>query len=255
MAERIPPKGAPAQLPPATTPPKPAPPNTPPRVAPRTAAPGLGPLPKIGRRTGDPEKVPGQIDPPDPRARVGDETLDKAGLSGLSLLLAAEHLGILMAKKRGKQPRASILAEVGDLLLSLERPDFVRKVLTLMAEESRVFDLYPLELLTYYLERSPLYMDGFRVASFIQNKPQIEGARHLVEQPVRLAIPLAAKLKAMALQGGGDPGYHLYPGGPAEYFIELGGGGTFTFQLRAEIRKESLIDRVTITVDDDLSDT
>lgn len=184
-----------------------------------------------------------------PRERIGDETLDAASLGDLSVLLAAEHLMLLLAKGRGKKPRAALLAEVGDLLLGHPRPEQVKKILAAMAE-LRIVDIYPLEVLAYVLEREPRLLEDCRFDSLIKNKRLLQAFVFEVEAPIRIELPLSAKVRAMALEGGGTPGYHLYPGGLAEYFIELGDEGSWTLLLRAEIHRASVLDRVVLQVRD-----
>ena len=184
-----------------------------------------------------------------PRDRIGDESLDSAALGDLSVLLAAEHLMLRLAKGRGKKPRAELLAEVGDLLLGHPRPEHVKKILAVMAE-LRIVDIYPLEVLAYVLEREPRLLDDCRFDALIKNKRLLQSFVFEVEAPIRLEIPLSAKVRAMALEGGGTPGYHLYPGGLAEYFVELGEEGRWTLLLRAEIHRASVLDRVVLQVRD-----
>lgn len=194
----------------------------------------------------------GQGAPAEPtaRARLGDESLDAAGLSGFSTLLAAEHLMILLAKKRGRLERSAILKGVGDLLLAHERPEQVKRILLALAEVGRIVDIYPLEVMAYCLEQRASILEGVRFGELVRNKTELESARHGTGDPIRLELPLAAKLKAMALEGGGVPGYHLYPGALAEYFIELGEPGRWTVLLRAEMHQELVIDRVTLDLVD-----
>ncbi len=195
-----------------------------------------------GRRLPEPEP------PPDLRARVGDLTLDPEGFGGLTALLAFEHLLLLTSKQHRRKARGAIIEEAGELLLSTERPDFVKKVLLRLAEEPRVIDIYPLELMAYVLERRPGFLPGISFTPFIKNRGDLEAEVFQVEEPIRLELPLSARLKAMALEGGGAPGYHLYPGALSEYFVELGEAGRYTLLLRAEVHKESLVDRVTLEI-------
>ncbi|MFO0723434.1 MAG: hypothetical protein U1E65_06620 [Myxococcota bacterium] len=203
--------------------------------------------PILERRDRDPREPEA---PPDARARLGDESLDKDELSSLSALLASEHLFLVSARQAKTKPRSVIIEDLGDLLLATGRPDFVKKVLLQMAEAPRILDVYPLELLAYVLERQPRFLPGISFSPFIKNRGDLEAQTWAVEEPIRLELPLQAKLRAMALEGGGAPGYHLYPGPLSEYFVELGAAGRFTLLLRAEIRKESLVDRVTLDVID-----
>lgn len=260
MAERIPPKPAgappaaqPAQAPARTPQPKPAGPGAAAR-GPRAGVTSpharvLGPVEGRGQRERSEES--GADARGGPRARVGAEDLDARELGGMSVLLAADHLALRMAQRRGQVPRAELIEEVCTLLLGTESADFVRKVLAALSEQQRVLDIYPLELLSRALERRPDLVDSHRFTPFVRNRRELESSVFRVEEPIRLELPLAAQLKSMALAGGGSPGYHLYPGPLTQYVLELGAPGTFTFLLRAEVRRESVIDRVTVTVEDD----
>ncbi len=53
-----------------------------------------------------------------------------------------------------------------------------------------------------------------------------------------------------ALDGGGTPGYCFAPGAPGEYILELGAAGTFSLLLRGDVRKQSLVDRIVLRVED-----
>lgn len=262
MAERIPPK--PAGLP------QPAQPGTPARpAAPRPAgpvSPGTARTPRAGGLTSPQALALGALEGRGareraeesgadagggPRARVGAAGVDARELGAMSVLLAADHLTLLLAQRRGQVPREQLIDEVCTLLLGTESPDFVRKVLAALSEQQRVLDIYPLELLSRALERRPDLVDSHRFTPFVRNRHALATAVFRVEEPITLELPLSAQLKGMALAGGGSPGYHLYPGPPTEYRLELGAPGTFTFLLRAEVRRESVIDRVTVTVEDD----
>ncbi len=273
MAERIPPKpAAPGAASPGATPTPTAPATA--RPAPREA-PRPGPIPaprgrapaggatsararvlgQVGGRTGarsqDAPSDEAELVARGPRAKVGDPDTDAASLAAMSVLLAAEHLTVVMAKRRGAVPREALIGEMADLLLASENADFVRRVLAAMGEQERIHDIYPLELLARCLDRRPDLVDTHRFTPFVLNRRELAQAAHPVETPIRLQIPLSATVKALALEGGGAPGYHLYPGAPTEYLIELGAAGTFNFLLRAEVRRESVIDRFTITVVDE----
>lgn len=271
MAERIPPKpgaAAPPTNAPTSAPSAPVRPGAQPQIPVVRGRGQPGALPPaaggatsararvLGRSAGRSGTPPGEAagDAPDvvsPRARIGDPTLDAETFAGLSVLLAAEHLDVLMARRRGSVAREALIAEAGDLLLTTEDPAFVRRVLAVLAEQERIHDVYPLEVLAYALERRPDLVDTHRFTPFVLNRAALTATVYRVEEPIRLQIPLSATMKALALEGGGAPGYHLYPGAPAEYVIELGAAGRFSFLLRAEVRRESVIDRITITVEDE----
>lgn len=178
--------------------------------------------------------------------RIGDDTVTAPELAAMGSSVAARHLMVLLAKKRAD--RSAALASVGDLLLELGQPTLVRRLLMELPDAGRIVDIYPLEVLAYVLERRPELLDGFDFAPFVENKAELEAQVFEVEAAIRLRLPLALRLRAFALDGGGTPGYCLAPGAPGEYILELGEAGTFSLLLRGELRKKSLIDRLQIRV-------
>jgi hypothetical protein len=169
--------------------------------------------------------------------RIGDESVTSAELADMGSLVAARHLMVLLAKNRGKKPRVEILGQVGDLLIGLDRPDLVRRLLLEMPDAGRVVDIYPLEVLNYVLERRADLLPGFQYGEIVLNKDELELSTYRVEEPI-------------ALDGGGTPGYCFSPGPPGEYHLEVGEAGQFSMLLRGDVRKISLVDRLTITVED-----
>ena len=192
----------------------------------------------------DPEVVSG-------RALIGDESLDAQGVGGMSVLHAAEHVMILLSRKRAKHERDEALAVVGDLILGLEQPAFAKKVLLGLGEVGRIVDIYPLEVLAYVMARRPALAEGIRFEPFVKNRSALESAVHVVESPIAIQIPLPMKMRAFALSGGGSPGYCFTPGAPGEYHLELGEAGQFTLLLRGEVHKAGLVDRLKLRVTDE----
>ncbi len=188
-----------------------------------------------------------------PRARVGEPDVAPAELGGMSVLLATEHVFRTLAARRATTARAALLAEVAETLVATERPEHVRKILFALADLRRIVDIYPLELMYAIVDARPGWLEGVEVGRFVLNRATVEATRYAVEAPVVLELPLQAKLKGMALVGGGSPGYHLYPSGLKDYTIELGAAGRFTFLLRAEVRRTQVIDQVTLDVAPDPS--
>ena len=157
---------------------------------------------------------------------------------------------VLLAKGRRDHPRAEVLARVGELLIELDRPELVRRLLLEMPDAGRITDIYPLEVLAYVLDRRPDLLLGFEYGAIVLNRSVLERSTFRVEAPISLAVPLSLKMRAFALDGGGTPGYCFSPGAPGEYLFEVGEAGTFSLLLRGDVRKISLVDRLMVEVVD-----
>lgn len=186
--------------------------------------------------------------PKDALPRPGDESLSPEALVELSPSIIAEHLMALLANRRAAHPRAEVLAQVGDLVLQLEHPDVVRRALLAMREAGRIVDIYPLEVMIYVMERRPELVPRIAFTPFVLNKDELEARTFAVEEEISLRFPLALRLRGLALQGGGSPGYCVAPGPPGRYIIELGDEGRFTLLLRGEVKRKGLIDRLSLQI-------
>jgi hypothetical protein len=180
--------------------------------------------------------------------RIGADDVTSEELASMGSLVAARHLMVLLAKKRSD--RGAALAEVGELLIGLDDPLVVRRLLLELPDAGRIVDIYPLEVLAYVVERRPELVPGIVLAPFVTNRAALAATTFTVEAPIRVEVPLALKMKAFALDGGGTPGYCFAPGAPGEYILELGAPGTFSLLLRGDVRKQSLVDRVVLRVED-----
>ena len=185
---------------------------------------------------------------PPERPLLGDGALGVEVLAGESPSFVAEHLMILLSRLRANRPRAEVLTEVAELLLRFPDPHFVRRVLYAMGEVGKIVDVYPLEVLAFILERRPGWVPGIELSPFILNKTELEAAPFFIEEEIKIRIPLAMKIRAFALEGGGSPGYCFQPGPPGEYVLELADAGRFVLLLRGELRKKAAVDRVVIRV-------
>lgn len=215
---------------------------------PRRSEQAQAPLPKLDpdqRR--DPQKQDNQ-DKLMGEGRIGDESVTSAELAEMGSLVAARHLMVLLAKGRGKRERAEVLGQVGELLIGLDRPDQVRRLLLELPDAGRIVDIYPLEVLIYVLDRRPDLLRGFEYGAIVLNKSALEASTFRVEEPIAVRVPLSLKMRGFALDGGGAPGYCFSPGPPGEYHLEVGEAGRFSLLLRGDVRKVSLVDRLTIAV-------
>ena len=180
---------------------------------------------------------------------IGDDRLDLARLQGLSSSLVAEHLMILLATKRRHQPRAEVLADVGDLLASFDDPKKIMSVFNRMPTSGGIVDIYPLEVCAHVLERGGRSDLPIRFAPFIKNREHLQEQRWSVETPISLSVPVALKMRQFALEGGGSPGYFFAPGRPGEYLLEFGEPGRYPMLLRGDVRKDAWIERLTVEVE------
>jgi hypothetical protein len=180
--------------------------------------------------------------------RIGDPALSAEEFGALGTLVAARHLMALLARKRKDVPRQALLAEAGDLLLAQKDPVSIRRILLQMGEVGSIVDIYPLEVLDYVLQKRPDVLPGFAYGPVILNKAELEARTFQVEELIRIKVPLSLRMRAFALEGGGEPGYCFAPGPPAEYHLEVASAGDFRVLLRGEIRKKSLIDRVILRI-------
>jgi hypothetical protein len=182
--------------------------------------------------------------------RIGDETMTAAEMLSMGSLVAARHLMVLLAKLRRDRPREDVLRHVGDLLIQINRPPIVRKLLLEMTDAGRIVDIYPLEVLAYVLERRADLLDDIAFGRVILNREEIESSVFPVDATIVVKVPLSLKMRQFALEAAGAPGYWFAPGPPGEYHLEVGESGTFRVIVRGDIRKKSLVDRVVLTVED-----
>lgn len=184
------------------------------------------------------------------RHRLFDDDVDAAFLATMSVEVAAQHIMLRLARRKGQMARAALLREVTELLLGLPEERFLKRVLLGLADAGRIIDIYPLELFFEVKERAPDRLPFARFSPFVKNRVELEATTFELGEAIRIQIPLAMRLRAFALEGGGFPGYALCPGPPAEYELELFEPGEFWVLLRGEVRKEHLLDRIRLKVAD-----
>ena len=180
--------------------------------------------------------------------RIGDPSLTAEEFAALGTLVAARHVMALLARKRRDTERGALLAEVGDLLLAQKDPVSIRRILLQMGDVGSIVDIYPLEVLDYVLQKRPAVLPGFEYGPIILNKTELEARTFAVEEVIRIKVPLSLRMRAFALEGGGEPGYCFAPGPPAEYHLEVASPGDFRVLVRGEIRKKSLVDRAILRI-------
>lgn len=178
--------------------------------------------------------------------RIGEPSVTPDELMAMGPLVRARHLMTLLARRRRDVPRETVLKEAGDLLLGIDPAEAKRLLLT-MGEAGRIVDVYPLEVLVYVLEKKPL--PGVSFGPIIQNKRGLEAATFTPDQVLRLKIPLAMRIKGLALEGGPMPGYCFAPGPPGAYHLQFDEVGEFSLILRGEQRRKVVLDRLRITVE------
>ncbi|MBI2372558.1 MAG: hypothetical protein HYV07_01035 [Deltaproteobacteria bacterium] len=181
--------------------------------------------------------------PVDPSSSEASEALGALGASSL-----ADRLVFLLARHRKLTDRESALEHVARLVIGIERPELVQKALLTMG--GPIVDIYPLELLARVATLRPDLAPRVRFDDFVRNRDVLEAARFFVEDPIRVDVPIALKMRAFALDGGGSPGYCFAPGAPGEYVLELAAPGRWPILLRGEIHKKVVIDRVRLWVEE-----
>ena len=178
---------------------------------------------------------------------LGDPTLSAGSLAERSNLFIARHLMALMARPTSR-PRDDVIKHAADLLFGLEDPSRVRKVLGALPDVAPIVDIYPLEVMTHMVDARPGYLGRIDWGPVVLNKAELEKRTFEVGTIAVLRMPLAARLRAFALEGGGSPGYALAPGPPARYLLEVHAPGSFSWLFRADVRREGRLDRLTLQI-------
>ncbi len=223
----------------------------------RAPSPGRGPLDDdwtlaspVPTDPGRDDRSPsGSEDRRPDESRIGDPSVTALELGRMGNLLATRHLLALLAHRRHDKPRREVIEEVATLVLALEDGPYARRLLLQMAEVGRIIDIYPLEVMTRIVERAPGALPRIAMGPVVRNLAELEANPWPVGEIIPLKVPLNLRLKAFALEGGGTPGYVLAPGPPASYALELGSPGRHTLLLRGEVRKDSMIERLTVRVE------
>ncbi|MBI4820094.1 MAG: hypothetical protein HY791_27710 [Deltaproteobacteria bacterium] len=167
-------------------------------------------------------------------------------LSQLSAGSLADRLVFLLARNRRFAPREAVLDQVTQLVVAIDRPELVQRALLTMG--GPIVDIYPLELLARVAKAAPELVPKVSFEPFVKNRAILEAARFFVEDPIRFDLPIALKLRAFALDGGGYPGYCLSPGAPGEYVLEMAGSGLYPVLLRGDLHKKAVIDRIVLQI-------
>ena len=198
------------------------------------------PFPEQGHAGGAPELFDDSF--------LGDPTIPAEELKGYSKFLIARHLLVLLARDRNQVSQAERLQGAATLLFQLGDPDLSLSVLKQMGELGRVVDVYPLEILVCMAKERPGYFSSVDFEEFVLNKEAIENRAHEVGALIELAVPLAVKVRAFAVEGGVQPGYALLPGRPGTYVLEVWSSGNFDLLLLGLLRKRLLVDRVQLSL-------
>lgn len=180
--------------------------------------------------------------------RLGDPTVTARELAHMGTHVAARHVMVRLAMDRADRPRTELIAETGALLIALERPDLVRRLLLELPDAGRIVDVYPLEVLAYVLEHRPDLLPEFSFGRIVLNRQALEASTFAVGETIELEVPLALKMRAFALEGGGSPGYDFAPGAPGTYELEFGAPGTWRILIRGDVRGFGVVERLTLRV-------
>lgn len=177
---------------------------------------------------------------------VGRPGLSPSSLSDLAEAAVTRHFFYRMAR-----PGPDRSAEVDHLceLLGGLSPDRARRVLRQLLAAERLVDIYPLEIVEGLLDAESAVTHGWRREGFVQNRKFVESRIFGLEDEIDLLVPVRARVRAFALVGGAQPGYHLFPGPPGHYVIELGAPGRFRILLGARIGDMDILDSVHLWVE------
>lgn len=179
-------------------------------------------------------------------ALLGDPGLTPEAFADLTNLVAAQHLMALLARGHRARARPEVIERAGALLLGLDDPARAHRIVAALPEVAPIVDIYPLEVVAHLVTVQPGYLPRVDFGSVILNKERLEARIFEVGEVAVLHVPLAARLTAFALEGGGAPGYAFAPGPPARYLLEVHDAGQFSWLIRADIRKESRLDRLAL---------
>ncbi|MEO1233520.1 MAG: hypothetical protein AAFZ18_31960 [Myxococcota bacterium] len=146
--------------------------------------------------------------------------------------------------------RSQEIRRLADLLSTLE-PRRGQRILAELLRAERLIDVYPLELLVAGLDREAGFAGRWTRGKIVLNRSQVESRLYLPAEAVLLRVPLGATVSAFALEGGGTPGYHLFPGPPGHYCIEIGSRGRYRVLLGARVRGMDIVDAVHVWVEPD----
>ncbi|MBK8013855.1 MAG: hypothetical protein IPK13_21205 [Deltaproteobacteria bacterium] len=170
-------------------------------------------------------------------------------LACLGCLGIARHLAVLLVRGRADRSRAETIQLVVDRLVEIGVPELIRRVLFEM-ERLPVVDIHPLEVMARLVDARHDLLSDVAWGEVILNKRALLDQVFRVGEVIDVWVPLNAKLKAFAIEGGGGaPGYCFAPGPPARYTLELESPGVFDLLVRAEIRKKHYLDRASVRVD------
>ena len=224
--------------------------TTPEPQSPRSPVPAGAPrLTEIARRFQEGQGQAPAPDLPFAEERLGQSDVGAPELRSFGSLGAARHLMTLLARRRSEQAaRAATVREAVQLLAALEEGGFARKVLLTVEHVGRIVDIYPLELLYALVDEFPGDLPNVTFGTLILNKEALETTQHDVGAIAAVKVPLSAKLKSFALEGGGRPGYVFAPGPPATYLLEVHEAGCFDFLVLGELKRKRWVDRVRLHV-------
>lgn len=177
---------------------------------------------------------------------LGDPEVGPDLLRARGSLWAARHLMTLLARRRGAQERAAIIDEAASLLVALDDPPLARRLLLEMAEVGRIVDVYPLEVLVEVMHRTSLPRLAW--SPLVLNKAALAAGTVRTDEVARIRVPLDARVRAFAIEGGLTPGYCFVPGPPGCYHLQVDRPGALVCLLRADRRRSGCVDRFAVTI-------
>lgn len=148
--------------------------------------------------------------------------------------------------------RREAIAYLGRLFASLGDRAFARQALKELGTGTGIVDLYPLEVVTYVLERHPGLLSKVGFGRFFA-RPKSQRTLVLeagVAGP--LEYPSHLKVRGFALEGGGQPGYRFEPAlEDGRYHLTIQAPGRYRLLISGATRSGyTVIDRVEVLVKD-----
>ncbi|MCB9653826.1 MAG: hypothetical protein H6729_06820 [Deltaproteobacteria bacterium] len=213
-------------------------------------APGIAATPSAARHEGG-KSGSDAFSPEVLEQILGDPSVPGARLTGFGAFGVARHLAVLLVRARAERSRAEVVKLAVERLIEIgvSERERVRRILFEM-ERLPIVDIHPLEIMVELLETRPDLLAEVAFGEVIQNKPTLSAQVFQVGETIDVWVPLNARLKAFAIEGGGgSPGYCFAPGPPARYALEIASPGVFKVLVRAEIRKKHYLDAVSVRVD------
>lgn len=227
---------------------------------------GTGPSPSSGAPAATPSAAPSEVPRAAPAAERGDAfeppgsvgMVERGGEPGAppppsEEWQCTEQVWRLLSD-RSLGARADRLRQAARLVLDIGRPEVASGLLRTLHRQTRIADIYPLELEAYLVERRAEWFGEHRWG-LLKNLDEVSASIWAPGAPIPLAVDLRARVTGFALDGGGAPGYALYPGDPATYWLEIDRPGSFPCLLKGSIQGKTRLERFLVVIADSQGST